>query len=153
MMVRIIQWFLMTLGFIFFVLLIGLVYVFVVDPFELRPLFSGGANQLVSQDVESLESSGVVEAEGGDDQSNQSATAAALETSTDTTHEPAGPALSPAQRSALELVGIDPETLPRTITPEQEQCFVAVIGATRVDAIKAGDAPTPLEIFAGRRCL
>ncbi len=62
------------------------------------------------------------------------------------------PALSPAQESALEKIGIDPATLPTSITPEMEDCFVSKLGESRVSEIKAGDSPTPTEIFVTRSC-
>ncbi len=62
------------------------------------------------------------------------------------------PALSPAQESALEKIGIDPATLPTSITSEMENCFVSKLGESRVSEIKTGDSPTPTEIFTTRSC-
>lgn len=63
------------------------------------------------------------------------------------------PMLNESQESALETFGIDPASLPSTISPEQEACFIEAIGADRVEEIKAGDTPTATEIFRGRGCL
>ena len=60
--------------------------------------------------------------------------------------------LSPEQESALRAIGINPESLPSTLTPEMEACFVAVLGSARVAEIKGGGSPTPQEVFASRSC-
>lgn len=61
--------------------------------------------------------------------------------------------LNASQEAALETFGIDPASLPSTISHEQEACFIEAIGAARVEEIKAGDTPTATEIFKGRGCL
>jgi hypothetical protein len=63
------------------------------------------------------------------------------------------PALNESQKTALETFGIDPASLPTSISPEQEACFIELIGVGRVEEIKAGDTPTVTEIFRGRGCL
>jgi hypothetical protein len=63
------------------------------------------------------------------------------------------PALNESQETALETFGIDPARLPTSISPEQEACFIELIGVDRVEEIKAGDTPTVTEIFRGRGCL
>jgi hypothetical protein len=63
------------------------------------------------------------------------------------------PALNESQETALETVGIDPASLPTSISPKQEACFIELIGLDRVEEIKAGDTPTVTEIFRGRGCL
>jgi len=60
--------------------------------------------------------------------------------------------LSPEQESALRAIGINPESLPSTLTPEMEACFVATLGSARVAEIKGGVSPTPQEVFASRSC-
>lgn len=63
------------------------------------------------------------------------------------------PALSPAQEKALETFGIDAASVPSSITPAQEACFTAELGAERVAEIKAGDMPTPAEFFKAKSCV
>ena len=58
--------------------------------------------------------------------------------------------LPSAQQTALRAVGIE-DTL--TITPAQVECAVAQVGAARVEAIKAGAAPTLLEATKLAACL
>ena len=63
------------------------------------------------------------------------------------------PALSAAQEKALEALGVDPTSVPSSITPAQEKCFVSVLGAARVVEIKAGDTPSATEYFKAKGCL
>lgn len=65
----------------------------------------------------------------------------------------ANPMLSAEQEAALRTFGIDPATVPSTITPEAEACFVAAIGAERVAQIKAGDSPSATEFFKAKGCI
>ncbi len=62
------------------------------------------------------------------------------------------PLLSPAQEKTLESYGINPASLPSTITPEMETCFVSKLGSTRVAEIKNGSAPTASDYFAAKSC-
>lgn len=63
------------------------------------------------------------------------------------------PVMNEQQEAALEAVGIDPASVPTSISPTQEDCFVEVLGQARVDEIKAGDTPTATEIVKGRECV
>lgn len=63
------------------------------------------------------------------------------------------PILNDKQEKALETFGIDPATVPSSITPAQEACFVKILGQTRVNEIKAGDTPTATEFFQAKSCI
>jgi len=63
------------------------------------------------------------------------------------------PMLSPSQEKALSTFGIDPASVPSSITPEQEACFTEKLGEERVAEIKAGDTPTVTEFFEARDCI
>lgn len=63
------------------------------------------------------------------------------------------PLLSAGQEELLESFGIDPESLPETVSPQMEECAVRILGRTRVDELKAGAAPTYGEILKARSCL
>lgn len=63
------------------------------------------------------------------------------------------PMLSEKQEKTLETFGIDPATVPSSITPEQEACFEAKLGEKRVAEIKAGDTPTAAEFFKAKDCV
>ena len=155
-MIAVLKWFFITLGVIFFGLILGGVYLVVADPFELRPLWDlwrGGVPSVErTLEVPSTPEAPEIESEI----ESSSAGAATDSVTTDDAYSvtpEANSLLTPAQSAALEFVGIDPATLPTTITPEQEECFISVLGADRVAAIKAGAVPSPLEIFAARECL
>jgi hypothetical protein len=61
--------------------------------------------------------------------------------------------LTPGQRQMLATLGIDEADLPATLTPELEACFVAKLGADRVEAIKSGETPTVVEGMKAATCL
>ncbi len=130
-MKRILTWFFVTLGVIFFCLIIaGIVFV-LTDQLELKPLFMNSVNS---------------------ETSTTAATSTDSASATDSTTDK-HPLLSPAQETALETVGVDPASIPSSITPEQEACFVENLGAKRVAEIKAGDTPTAAEYFTARGCI
>lgn len=61
--------------------------------------------------------------------------------------------LSEAQRAGLQAVGVDTATIPQTMTPEIEACFVAALGQQRVDSIVAGAAPNFKEFITAQHCI
>ena len=64
-----------------------------------------------------------------------------------------GFSLSDAQKSALQAFGIDISTIPSYITPQQEACFVAALGADRVAEIKGGAVPNAIDFFKAKACI
>jgi len=64
-----------------------------------------------------------------------------------------GFALSAQQVEALVSLGIDPESVPSSITTEQEQCFVAELGESRVLEIKGGAVPNAFEFLKVKSCI
>ena len=63
------------------------------------------------------------------------------------------PILNDKQEKALEMFGVDPTNIPSSITPEQESCFIEILGQARVNEIKSGDSPTATEYFKARSCV
>ncbi len=61
--------------------------------------------------------------------------------------------LSAEQRSALSTFGIDPNTIPSTISAEQVACFEAELGVARVAEIRAGDSPSAMDFFKAKSCI
>jgi hypothetical protein len=114
--------FFVTLGVIFFVLILIGTYFFVTDPLNLKPMIFGSDSEVVAEEVE-----GTVVGKN--------------------------PVLNASQEKALETFGIDPASIPSSITPEQESCFVEILGQARVNEIKAGDSPTATEYFKARGCV
>jgi hypothetical protein len=62
------------------------------------------------------------------------------------------PLLSPDQEKTLQTFGIDPATVPTSISPVQEQCAVSAIGQSRVDQIKAGATPSITDYLKAKDC-
>ena len=122
-MKKLLTYFFCTLGVIFFLLLCVGSYIWFADPFEVRPLISAFTSSEIAPPV--------VGAPAVDK----------------------NPALSPTQESALENIGIDPASIPSTITPDQEACFITKLGSARVAEIKAGDTPSAAEFFTARSCI
>lgn len=61
--------------------------------------------------------------------------------------------LSAAQVEALVSLGVDPESVPDSISAEQETCFVATLGEERVAEIKGGAVPGGLEFMRAQSCI
>ncbi len=76
-----------------------------------------------------------------------------LTTTAKNSNNPTNPLLTSNQAAALQKLGIDPNKLPTQITPAMENCFTAALGQTRVNEIKAGAAPTPIDLFKAKSCL
>jgi hypothetical protein len=77
----------------------------------------------------------------------------ATSTATSTPTLDRNPLLSEKQEDLLIKAGVDPSTLPKSITPAMESCFVSKLGAARVNAIKNGEIPTLEEIIVAKVCL
>ena len=130
-MKKILTRFFVTLGIVFFVSILGGVYFFITDPYNLKPLIFGTGQKKTP--VENVDTS--------------------VETETPSTPGAGGFQLSDTQRRALESFGIDPATVPTSISAEQEACFNAVLGTSRVAEIKAGDSPSALEFVKAKSCI
>lgn len=74
-------------------------------------------------------------------------------TSTSTQTQNTSFVLSSAQKQALTAFGIDPNAVPSTITPAQEACFIAQLGAPRVTEIRAGAVPSMMEFLKVKVCI
>ena len=115
-----------TLGVIFFLTLLTGAYLYIADPFELKPLIK----TLIGQPTKQVSYTKV---ESGTTDKNT--------------------LLSPEQEKAAEALGIDPAVLPSKITPAMEQCFYEKLGTQRANEIKAGAEPTATDYFKARACL
>jgi len=121
---KFLQIFFITLGVIFFLLILGGVYLYVADPYGIKPIIKSFTDQ---------------------------PTPTAPQTTN--TSADKNPLLSPTQEKALEKIGIDPAALPSTITPAMETCFYEKLGTKRANEIKNGSQPTAADYFAARACL
>ena len=129
--------FFVTLGIIFLVLLCIGLYLFIADPYNLKPLIFGNHHS-VSTFSPTKESS---------------TETAAIETSTSSDVATDSFKLSEAQKQALIELGIDPASVPTTITVEQKICFVGALGEARVADIQAGAVPGAFELLKVKPCL
>ena len=137
--------FFVSLGVVFFFIILVLAYLWIADPYNIKPFIYNTNMTKVENEV------GVV-----NNDSPASPIAITSATSTEvitavTANTKGG--ITEGQKNALQLVGIDPAVLPKNLTPEQEQCFVSEFGQARVNAIKAGALPTPMEVLTGKNCL
>lgn len=124
-LLNILNIFFVTLGIIFFALLICLTYLFIADPFGLKPLLFPAANNAAATTTADLVSP--------------------TEAKTIT--------ISPAQAQALKSLNIDPTKVPTTISPEMQQCFIATLGSARTNEIINGAVPTALDYLKAKSCL
>lgn len=138
-MKKILYIFFVTLGVIFFGLILIGSYLFIFDPYNIKPLFKG------------LESDTNVESES----ESEFVLEPELESEIDTEDVMVdkNPILNETQEKTLETFGIDPAKVPSEITPEQEECFREQLGDGRVDEIISGDSPTITEYFKARNCI
>lgn len=114
-------------------LIFALGYFFVTDPFNVKPMLFGSSSQNTAHPSSATSDTSGIQ---GDSASTAN-----------------GSVFSDTQVKALETFGIDPTTLPSSITPEQEACFVEKLGQPRVDEIKAGGSPTAMEFFKAKDCV
>jgi hypothetical protein len=134
--------FFVALGVIFFIIIVIGIYFFITDPYNLKPLIFG---------------SSPVPAPAAQQTNDTKSTS---ESTTDTGTPEAAPApstggfqLSEAQQQALISLGIDPAAVPSSISPEQETCFVSVLGEARVAEIRAGAVPNAVEFLKAKACI
>ena len=134
------------MGIVFTLVLGGLAYIVIADPFNIRPIITFLLFPPTAATVPV---------------STESPQPAGLDTIATTTGRVVKPATvptatsgpTPDQSAALESVGIDPRTAIDAITVTQLECFVSILGASRVAEIKAGAVPSATEFMSVRSCL
>lgn len=117
-----------ALGVIFLIIIIAGTIFIIADPYNLKPLIFGSP------------------ATGNF--SNSKATQA-----NDSTSDSGEFSLSDTQKQALVSFGIDPTVVPSSISTEQENCFVSVLGEARVNEIKNGAVPNAVEFMKAKACI
>ncbi|EKD43371.1 MAG: hypothetical protein ACD_72C00310G0001 [uncultured bacterium] len=122
-MKKFLQVFFIVLGVVFFVLILAGIYLYVADPFEIKPFIKSLTSQTASTKKQ---------------------------TGTNTVDK--NPLLTPTQEQTLEKIGIDPATLPTQITPAMETCFYSKLGDKRTNEIKNGSTPTTADYLVARSC-
>jgi hypothetical protein len=146
-MKRTVLYFFAGMGVLFSVLLLGILWFYVTDPYNLKPLLFGTMNSSLLFE-EALEDATIPD-------TTQATDTASQETSlSETSPSPsAGFVLLPAQRQALIQFGVDPAAIPAEITGTQMTCFVEALGAPRVAEIQSGAVPTPIEFLRANVCI
>jgi len=115
--------FFVSLGVIFFIIILLSIYFYVADPLNLKPLLFGSQVEIKSGNT----------------------------TTGSVTND--HPLLNDSQQAALEKIGIDPTTIPSKFTPKQEACFKTKLGDDRVAEIMAGDSPSLTEFLRAKDCI
>ena len=139
-------------GVLFICLILAIVYLFIADPFNLKPMFSGVTIPAMSKpQVNNTETA----ATENDAQVPANESVESVEV-VDTGAAPTDRVvftLSAGQRQALINLGVSPDSIPTSLSFEQEQCFVNVLGQARVEEIKAGAIPGPIEFIRAQACI
>jgi hypothetical protein len=115
-----------TLGVIFSIIILFVVYLFIFDPFNIKPLFFGSSSNYAPQNINT---------------DNGTSTASKK------------PFLSEEQKKTLAKFGIDPATIPSSINVTQEECFKSKLGSIRFAEIVAGDSPSITEFISAKSCI
>ncbi|MFH1890485.1 MAG: hypothetical protein ABIJ91_02895 [Candidatus Kuenenbacteria bacterium] len=126
---KILNIFFVVLGIIFFILIIGIGYIWFADPFNLKPLIPSGVSPISV--IKTITGNNEVEIDNIDK----------------------NPLLTEEQEAQLESMGIEPADLPSEITPQMEKCFTQKLGEKRTSQIIQGDSPTPADFLKASSCL
>lgn len=122
-----------AMGVLFLIQLIALAYLFVVDPYNLKPILFPADTTASTAPTNSTADTGS-EGESAEGEASDSS------------------GMTAAQAEALNSVGLDASAA-QSFTPEQITCFEALLGAPRVAEIKAGAVPTMAEFYTVRGCM
>lgn len=117
-----------VLGVIFLLLLLGIGYLWIADPFNLKALTG-----------ESISPTAVIKALNNDN--------------IEIDNIDKNPLLSEIQEAQLESIGVDPASLPTTITAEMQACFIEKLGSQRANEIIQGSAPTTMDFLKANDCI
>jgi hypothetical protein len=126
---RVLNIFFVTLGVIFFVILIGIMYIWIADPFNIRSFIPNNISPI--EVIKSTIKSNDVIIDNIDK----------------------NPLLSEEQEAQLEALNINPSDLPSEITPEMEECFIKQLGTQRTNEIIQGAQPGINDFLKSRSCL
>jgi len=122
-------------GVLFLLQLIVLSYLFVVDPYNLKPILFPSATTSIVDTTSDVSSNNLNTEESTEESVTEGKTN-----------------VTAAQAEALTSVGLDTAAV-QSFTPEQITCFESLLGPARVADIKAGAVPTMSEFYTVRECL
>jgi hypothetical protein len=128
--------FFVTLGVIFFIILLFISYLFIFDPLNLKPLIFGTTTTTTATTA-----------------TNKTETAKSSDQNQINSNGSVSFSFSDAQKKTLQSFGIDPASLPTTITVTQQTCLEGKFGTARFAEIKAGASPNAIEFYNAKSCL
>ncbi len=117
------------MGIIFTIVIIITLYLLITDPFNLKSFLPQGVSPISI--IKTVTGNNTVSIDNIDK----------------------NPLLTEQQEAQLESFGIDPATLPTSITPEMKKCFETTLSEKRVNEIIAGDQPTVTDLLGARSCI
>lgn len=112
---------------------VGGIYFYVADPFHIKALFAPAPASSATQ--------------------NRANTPQPASNSVQPKTAPAEIQLTPQQQTAANSLGINPSSISSFLTPATEQCAVTALGQDRVNQIKAGATPSPVDLVKAGHCL
>ena len=135
---KILNYVFVTLGVLFFIIILIVIYLITVDPFGIKPLL-GNLGISPSSVVDMLADKKI------------EPTATTIPTTSGNTVKKY--LITPEQEKTLKSMGIDTAKLPTQITPALEDCFTQKLGAQRASEIKNGSAITPVDFLKASMCV
>ena len=128
-LLKILNWIFVTLGVIFLILIIGISYIWIADPFNLKTMIPSGVSPVSV--IKTITGNSEVKIDNIDK----------------------NPLLTEEQEAQLESLGIEPADLPTEITPEMERCFTEKLGEERANQIIQGSSPNAVDFLKASSCL
>ncbi len=138
--------FFVSLGVIFFLILLALAYFFIADPYNIKPFIFGNDSsqvQVINNQQQNITDDATATVSSDENKESNSSTDVPTQESN----------LSPAQAKALDTIGVNPDVVPQSFTPAQLKCFEAILGIDRVNEIKNGDTPSLKEFYDAKACV
>jgi cytoskeletal protein RodZ len=152
-MIKIFTYFFVTLGVLFFCIILVASYLYIVNPNGIQTRLDPLVTEVLEEDFGlGRDAFTGNQKDQTKAESQESATDSSSEATPVTEENPGTVQITPAQAEALQALGIDPSVV-TSITPEQEACFVRTLGQERVDEVKAGATPSPIDLFKAKECI
>jgi len=127
-LLKILNIFFVFLGVVFFIIIIGLSYLWIADPFDIKLIIPSGVSPISA--IKTITGNSDVKIDNIDK----------------------NPLLNEEQEAWLESMGIEPADLPSEITTEMERCFIQKLGEKRANEIIQGDLPNATDFLKANSC-
>jgi len=128
-LLKILNIFFVFLGVVFFIIIIGLSYLWIADPFNIKSIIPSGVSPISA--IKTIIGKSDLKIDNIDK----------------------NPFLDEEQEAWLESMGIEPADLPSEITPEMERCFIQKLGEKRANEIIQGDLLNATDFLKANSCL